>query len=230
MAIIFVNVFLRGKEEKIESRYGMVEVVTAAREIPPNMKITGNFLTIREVPEKFRQPSAIIVKEPDQAFKRVMGKVSLAPIPAGAQVMESTLTEPNINQTGVAPITPKGKRGYPLRLGNTDVAKLILPGNSVDVIATFTVRGPNDTTVKNSYTILQNVLVLAVGTDLRESGRDVSSKSEQAEGLMLTLALDPDEAQKLALAQSESQGDISVTVRAQGDNEIRPMQPTRSPV
>ena len=40
---------------------------------------------------------------------------------------------------GVAPMLPPGKRGCVLRLGNLDVAKLILPGDHIDILATFTV-------------------------------------------------------------------------------------------
>ena len=40
---------------------------------------------------------------------------------------------------------------------------------------------------------------------------------------MVTLALEPAEVERITLAQSESQGEISVDVRAQGDNTVTPV-------
>ena len=117
---------------------------------------------------------------------------------------------------------PPGKRGYLLRLGNTDVADLILPGDHIDVLATFTVKQPaTNNTTKATYTILQNILVVSVGKVIKKNNDDVTTKKEGAEGLNVTLALDPSEAERMALAQSESQGDISVIVRPHGENDIK---------
>jgi Flp pilus assembly protein CpaB len=130
------------------------------------------------------------------------------------------LNNPSIDKTGVAPLLPPGKRGFLLRLGNLDVAELILPGNDIDIMATFTVRQKDNTNSKATYTILQNILVIAVGRELRKPDQDVSTKKEGSERLVVTLALEPAEAERLALAQSESQGEISVVVRGHGDNQI----------
>ncbi|HVO33733.1 MAG TPA: Flp pilus assembly protein CpaB [Elusimicrobiota bacterium] len=222
MALVFVNFYLKSKEQSIESGYGMVEVIAAARDIPAHMAINASFLTTKEVPQKFVEPGAFRVKIPGQGFDHVVGKVASATIPAGAQITLPNLADPTVSGTGVEPLIPHGKRGYVLRLGNLDVADLILPGNYIDVMATFSVQ-ENGATTKATYTILQNVLVLAVGRELRKPEQDVSSRKEGSESLTLTLAVDSTEAERLALATSESQGEISVVVRAHGDNEIRPI-------
>jgi Flp pilus assembly protein CpaB len=80
-------------------------------------------------------------------------------------------------------------------------------------------------------TILQNVLVLAVGTNL---GQGMSAKQAKAssdkedktaafsEKAMIALALNPNEAQYLALAQK--QGETRVILRGLGDVEMHPME------
>jgi Flp pilus assembly protein CpaB len=156
----------------------------------------------------------------------VIGKVTMAAIPAGGQIIQTNLRNPSAKDTGLAPMLPPGKRGYVLRLGNLDVAKLILPGDHIDILATFTVRQKNsDTTSKATYTILQNILVVAVDKDIIEGGRDVTGKQETSEGRLLTLAVSPVEAEQLAHAQIESGGEISVDVRAHGDEQTRPITP-----
>jgi Flp pilus assembly protein CpaB len=223
LALAFVNFYLKAKEQSIESQFGMVDVVAAARDIPPHTQITAALLTTRKVPLKFIEPGAFRIKIPGQAMDRVLGKVTISAVSAGAQIISANLNDPSEEKTGVAPLLPPGKRGYLLRLGNLDVAELILPGNYIDVMATFTVRQKDNTTSKATYTILQNILVIGVGRELRKPDQDVSSKKEGTESLVVTLALTPAEAERMALAQSESQGEISVVVRAHGDNTVVPV-------
>lgn len=223
LALAFVNFYLKAKEQNIESEYGMVDVVTAVKDIPPHTLITASLLTTKKVPIKFVEPGAFRVKIPGQSMDRIIGKVTTSAVSAGAQITSVNLNEPSENKTGVAPLLPPGKRGYLLRLGNLDVAELILPGNYIDILATFAVRQKDNSTTKATYTILQNILVIGVGRELRKPEQDVSSKKEGTESLVLTLALEPAEAERLALAQSESQGEISVVVRAHGDNMVTPV-------
>jgi len=220
MALLFVNFYLKTKEQSMANSYGMVEVLVAARDISPHTQLTADYMTIQKVPLKFMDPGAYMVKIPQEAMSRIQGKVTIAAIPQGGQITQANLTDPSMSETGVAPLIPPGKRGYVLRLGNTDVADLILPGDHIDVIATFAVKqGENNS--KATYTILQNILVIGVGRVIKRPTEGVTSKEKSAEGLNLTLALESTEAEKLALAQSESQGEISVIVRPRGENDIR---------
>lgn len=219
-ALGFVQFYLKEKEEAIANAYGMVEVLTASRDIPPRTELTERLLTTQKLPLKYVAPGAIIVKIPSDSTNKVKGKVTIAAIPEGSQIVQSNLTFPSMDKTGVAPLIPPGKRGYLLRLGNIDVANLILPGDFIDVMATFTIKRENSQS-KATYTILQNIMVVAVGRELKKSNEEATGKKEGVESLVLTLALEPIEAQSMALAQAESQGDISVTVRPHGESDIR---------
>jgi Flp pilus assembly protein CpaB len=220
---LFINYYLKGKEQSMEGQYGTVQVLAAARDVPPHTQLQQGDLMTKQVPLKYLEPGAYMVKIPGQAEGMVQGKVTIASIAAGAQITQANLVDPSPNKTGVGPLLPPGKRGYLLRLGNTDVAELLLPGDHVDIMATFTIRGKNNDNSKATYTILQDILVIAVGKELRPPHQDVSGKKEGSEALMLTLALSPTEAERLALAQSESQGEITVIVRPQGEGGQRPI-------
>jgi Flp pilus assembly protein CpaB len=222
MALLFVNFYLKQKEQAIENAYGMVEVLTAKRDIPPRTQLSAAYLTTQRVPQKYMEPGAVMVKIPADATARVMGKVTIAAVPEGAQIVQSNLMEPSMKDTGVAPLIPPGKRGYLLRLGNVDVAQLILPGDHIDILATFNVKQNTGTANKATYTILQNILVLAVGRELKQSNQDVTGKEETVESLVITLALEPVEAERLTLAQAQTQNEISVVVRPHGENDIKP--------
>lgn len=220
LAIGFIQFYLKEKEDAIASAHGMVEVLVAARDIPPRTKLSQSHVTTIKVPLKYVSPGAIMVKIPADAFERVKGKVTVAATPDGSQIVQSNLMDPSTKDTGVAPLIPPGKRGYLLRLGNLNVADLLLPGDHIDILATFAIRR-GEATTKATYTILQNILVVGVGRELKKDTEDVSGKSKESESLVLTLALEPLEAQSLDLARAESQGDISVIVRPHGDSEIK---------
>jgi len=224
MALAFVQFYLKAKEQNIEMGFGMVDVIVASRDISPHKAITTDLIEIKKIAQRFVEPGAFREKIPGEARKRVLGKVTMSAIPAGAQILQTNLRSPSASEIGVAPMLPPNKRGYVLRLGNLDVAKLILPGDRIDILATFTVRTKGvDATSRSTYTILQNILVVAVDKDIIESGRDVTGKKEASEGRLLTLAVEPVEAAQLAHAQIESGGEISVVVRAQGDDSTAPI-------
>jgi Flp pilus assembly protein CpaB len=227
MAAVFVQFYLKAKEENIDMAYNLVDVIVASRDIAPNKALTEDSITTRKVADRFVEPGAFREKIPGEARKRVLGKVVLSALPAGAQILQTNLISPSSSRTGLEPKIPRGKRAFTLRLGNLDVAKLILPGNRIDILATFNVRiKGSDATSKMTYTILQNILVLAVDKDIIDANKGTSGKDEVSEGRILSLALDPLEAQKLTNAQIESGQEISVVVRADGDDDVTPMAPT----
>src|SRR3982751_54274 len=88
MALLFVNFYLKQKEQSIEGAYGMVEVLAAARDIPPHTMLSPAYLTTKQVPQRFIQPGAFTVKIPSQALARVQGKVTIAAMPEGTQITQ----------------------------------------------------------------------------------------------------------------------------------------------
>jgi Flp pilus assembly protein CpaB len=226
MALLFIQFYLKSKEQNIELGFDMVNVLVAGQDIPPNHAITADLVTTKTVAGRDVEPGAFRVKIPGEALKRVIGKVTMSAIPGGGQILLTNLRNASARDTGISPMLPPGKRGYVLRLGNLDVAKLILPGDHIDILATFTVRQKgSDATSKVTYTILQNIQVVAVDKDIIQAGRDVTGKAEITEGRLLTLAVSPVEAEQLAHSQIESGGEISVVVRPSGDEGSSPIAP-----
>ena len=219
LAFLFVNLYLKDAKENQERPFSKVAVLTALREIPPHTLIKPSYLVTREIPVKFIEPGAVMVKIPEQA-NQVLNKVSIAAIPAGAQITQWMLQTPSAKQTGLAPMIPKGKRAYVLRLGNLDIAPLINPGDRIDIMATFSLRGKENSVQRVTKTILQNIEVLAVDKEVLKPGDDVTAKEQVAEGRMLSLSLSPEETERLSLAQIESSGEITIAVRKHGDDEI----------
>lgn len=101
----------------------------------------------------------------------------------------------------VAGEVPTQLRGYLLTDLPKALAEVVVPNDTVDVLATFSVKMKDAVQQNATVTLLQNIKVLAVGTSENKT--------------YMVLALSPKDAQYLALTQRE--GDVSVVLRSPGD-------------
>jgi pilus assembly protein CpaB len=107
---------------------------------------------------------------------------------------------------GLPPAIPPGLRAVSVRVNEViGVAGYVLPGTRVDVVVTVSPSGQSaDMTSK---VILTNVQVLAAGTKIE---RD-TDKNKPMPVTVVTLLVNPDEAERLTLASSE--GKIQLALR-----------------
>jgi len=107
---------------------------------------------------------------------------------------------------GLPPIIPEGFRALSVRVNDViGVAGYVLPGTRVDVVATVNpTQRPEDVTSK---VVLSDVRVLAAGTKIE---RDVTT-DKPIETSVVTLLVDPSQAEKLTLASTE--GKIQLALR-----------------
>ena len=115
-------------------------------------------------------------------------------------------------------------RGFIISNVPTAITSMIKPDDNIDVLLTFEAVMKNGNRQKVTVTLLQNVKVLGVGSNLGQgldlkTAADMKNKEEDAaafsDSSALSLALSPRDAQYLALAQAE--GDVSVILRSHGD-------------
>ena len=107
---------------------------------------------------------------------------------------------------GLPPAIPPGLRAVSVRVNEViGVAGYVLPGTRVDVVATVSPSG--QTGDMTSKVILTNVQVLAAGTKIE---RD-TDKNKPMPVSVVTLLVDPEEAERLTLASTE--GKIQLALR-----------------
>jgi pilus assembly protein CpaB len=121
---------------------------------------------------------------------------------------------------GLPPVIPEGQRALSVRVNDVvGVAGYVLPGTRVDVVATMNPT-QNQTDI-TSKVILTNVQVVAAGTKIEQD-----DKNKPVQVAVVTLLVNPDEAEKLTLASTE--GKIQLALRnpldktAPQTNGIRP--------
>ena len=217
---------LRQRESEFTKAYGGAENVLMAKfDIPERTMLKPDSMTeVVPIPRKFVLQDAVIIKSVTD-FNKVRDLVSLTRIPRGNQVTYSQLTKVSPD-TGLAVKVPPGFRAAVVSV-QSEMVGLIKPGDRVDILCTFTVASPEGGSSEwVTATILQNILVLSVGSDMggvlppEEAKRKEHSQKEKLsvsdEGFV-SVAVAPLEAQFLTLGRK--QGEINVVLRPLGDVE-----------
>ena len=142
----------------------------------------------------------------------VVGRVLIYPVKVNEPILESRLAPVEVNTGGVAAVISPKKRAVAVKVDKViGVSGFIHPGNRVDVLMTLATGRTFNPVTK---TILENILVLAVGSETKER-RGMEEKSSPTD--VITLEVTPEEAEKLALAATE--GRLQLALRNFSDTE-----------
>jgi pilus assembly protein CpaB len=252
LGILLLNVYLTGREKVIKDKLEeikrqqerataavkkTVSVLVARRDIPAEIPITSSDLATREIPEDYVQPGAI----PTSAANKAIGMVAASPIAAGEQILDSKLNPPSERPKILSEITPMGKRAVPVAVDNiSSLAGLLQPGDYVDVLTIISPPAGSslyslalDAAAMPSaqqekvitLPLFQNILVLAVGTELSSSESQAArgkSKEKAKSSGGVTLSLSPQEAAMISFVQE--QGKIRLLMRSNSDIAQAPVK------
>src|SRR4029450_6725142 len=162
---------------------------------PSVESLTGRGLLINVTPKK-------TTFENKRDPHGVTGSVLLINVTANEPILETKLAPIDVTRGGVAAVTQAEKRAMAIKVDNVvGVAGFINPGNRVDVLVTLQKDSPT------SKTVLQNVLVLAIGTEIERKG----DESKPIQVPVVTVEVTLEEGEKLALAANE--GKLQVGLR-----------------
>lgn len=224
-------------DEDQKKAFGIeVTIIRASRDIKEQETLTSAMFDKVSLPKKFQEPSAIVLSKTDEKANQEIlhsleGTVALVPIKKGEQVTYHKITEPGI-RTGLSPQIAPGKRAVALPVNEvTGVAKLVKPGDRVDVIAIIDSGVGFGRATKVAKTILQDVVVLSVGRNVTSNearikeydpntGRvTVRPLSEDASFASVTVEVEPAQAQLISLITANSDNVINLSLRNNDDQE-----------
>jgi pilus assembly protein CpaB len=139
------------------------------------------------------------------------GRTVISPIRANEPILASRLAPTDLKGGGVAAVVSPNMRAMAVKVDKViGVSGFIHPGNRVDVLVTLSERkGAADSAI--AKTVLENVLVLAAGTEVEQTGK----KEKPATVDVITLEVTPQDGEKLALAASE--GRLLMSLRNYSD-------------
>jgi pilus assembly protein CpaB len=212
-----------------------VPAIVAVRDIPERTVIKEGMIDVKQVPVDARHNLALTEKQ------AAVGQLTRVPIAAGEQVLRNKVAD-QVRDVGFSANIPQGKRGVAVAV--TEVVATgghIGVGDFVDVIGVFEIHDPNAKNTAASgqsekpkpyvaVTILQNIQVLAVAQQSEPTIESTSSKNNDRDKVKVsrdlksvTLALTPEQAEKLFLA--EEVGTLRLSLRPFGEDEQRKIAP-----
>lgn len=221
LAALVYAMIVSSAEKKLNASKNIKQVFVPIRDIKEREVIKRDFIKPVPVPAAYLQKDAFVYTT-DADFKQIENAVARIQIPKGNQISKYAITSLS-PEAGLSSKIPVQMRGYMINVP-TATAGMIKPDDNVDVLLTFEAVMKSGNRQKVAVTLLQNVKVLGVGSDLGQgldakAANAMKNKEEDAaaysDNSTLALSLSPRDAQYLALAQAE--GDISVILRSHGD-------------
>ena len=229
-AVFLIYSYTQEKSDELTKKFGARQtVVVASKDINEMEPLDESKLSIEQKPVDFIQPQAL--QSPDQA----VGKIALAPIKAGEQILETKITDDSALTGGSYQVAPT-KRAVTVPIDEVrGVAKLIRPGDRIDLIAALDVgRGPNQR--REVKTILQDVVILATGLKVvnelpvlfERQGKQEFIKNIRADTNFntITLEVSPQDAQNLIYILATSPGSLFVSLRHPSDRAKVSLSPS----
>lgn len=200
--------YISGLDSKIpDIEYS--EFYAAKSEIPARTVVNEDMLIKVQLPKD----AGIAMGVSDKS--RIVGKLTKERIIKGEPILLDRLYADD--KTNMAFTVPKGKRAVTIGVNEvTEVANFIIPGDYVDVIATFEeatldIGGRKIYYPKYTKAILQNVQVMGIGQSMQ-------AKAEEEKELpsSVTLAVTLEEAERLVYA--DESGVLRLALKPAADN------------
>ena len=174
-------------------------VVVAATDLTLGAELTADDIKVIE------WPASAVPAEAISDPKEVIGRGLLMPVVQYEPILPLKLASKEAG-AGLPPVIPPGLRAVSVRVNEViGVAGYVVPGTRVDVLTTIN-PGQNQQTM-TSKVILTDVQVLAAGTKIDNT----TDKDKPVPVSVVTLLVNPDEAERLTLASSE--GKIQLALR-----------------
>ncbi len=157
-AVLLVHSYVESSIDEAKRLGGEeISVVVAKREIRELEMLDETTVMLRPCPGNYVEQGST------QRLEDLRGAMALVPMASGEQVLRTKVTVSGPGP-GLARQVASGKRAVTIRVSDeTGVAKLLKPGDRVDVVATLDPSGSGNKLLLETRVILQDRLVLATG-------------------------------------------------------------------
>ncbi|MFT3708481.1 MAG: Flp pilus assembly protein CpaB [Archangium sp.] len=209
---------LQRERAEVRKGWNLVPVIVAAVDIAENTVVTMEMISQRSVPEQFVTSSVI---KPDSASYIVNQKVLVA-IQAGDPLLWSQFETTKAAER-LSTKVPEPDRIIAVKAsGEFGVAGWLRPNDHVDVIAVYVAP---DTKELTSVTLLENVVIVAVGRITGTTNVNVIPEKERGYS-EVSLLLSPENAEKVALMANL--GTLTLALRNENSTSKRPNSPKQT--
>jgi len=206
------------------------EVFVPAVELAAGSILRPEQLGRMAVGESVITPEMIVAD--DAGIETLVGSVARQVLPKGVPLARSAIVQPG-ERGFLAAVLPQGKRAIAIPIGEVaGISGLILPGDRVDIILTYSVAGDvidSGRDIRASETMVKNLRVLALDQRL-DSAQTIDEKSGNIVpppiARTATLEVSPEQAEVITLATTL--GDMSLVLNSvrDGGDEVAEAGPT----
>lgn len=200
IAVVLVYVYMKSMEDKYaekEAEYGTV--VLAAETIQVRQRIKDNMIVEVEWLVEY------IPKNAYTELEEVLGKISSQVIYEGGTLFPDQFKD--VGEVGdLAVHLEAGERA--ITIGVTEIVAVggnVKTGDHVDILVSF--ESNDEVGAPTTVTILRDVRVAAIGTDI---GTDIDETGGKGISKSVTLAVNPEDAEKLTLASENGRLRLSL--------------------
>lgn len=196
--------------QNLEDRYreDYVPVAVAAVKIEENTQLTADMIKMVDIPSEGIHPSAVFSRE------SVIGSIASQTIYEEEQILQTKIKKTTEHNGKMSYSVPEGMRAITISVDTVSgVSGFLRTADRVDVIL-VTLKEAGDRQIETAVLLLNNLEILAVGTD-PDSRKESYAPAEPAG--VITLLVTPDEAVKLSLAASV--GRLTTVLRSPADQE-----------
>ena len=202
-------------KDAINRKYGTMEVLCYTSEIPSGTVLQKSDLGLKTVPAIGMRGQALTVEN----VTDIVGKKVLLGHRRGDVVFWADVEGGNPAAQGLSADIKRQMRAVSINCtGAASVSGMVKPNDHVDVIGSFDLSDPTKASAAKAKsivtsTILQNVLVLAVG---RQTAKMRAPEAGSAGYSTVTLEVTPREAEMLAFTE-QMKGRLVLTLRNRND-------------
>ena len=202
---------VRDLKDSINRRYGTMEVLCYTKEIPSGTVLQKSDLGVKSVPAIGMRGQALTAEN----VADVVGRKVLIGHRRGDVVFWSDIEGGDPSAAGLSADIKRQMRAVSINCtGAASVSSMVRPNDHVDVIGTFDFEGSAGRRNFVTCTILQNVLVLATGSETAK--QRLRSQGLNRAYSTVTLEVTPREAEMLAFAE-QIKGRLILTLRNRND-------------
>jgi pilus assembly protein CpaB len=201
-----------------------VQVLIATQDIPLGSSLSPNMVAVHEIPTAYIEDRHVLAADHD----RVMGVRIVSSVRAGESLLWTDLATTSDTSRDLSGLVRDGMRAITIEADATaSFGGLIRAGDRVDVLITLDRRvtdgrvgtSPDGSVERVTVPMLQNLLVLAAGTNMGAPVRSTSGSSSASSNIaQVTLSATLEQAQLLAFAARR--GRITLTLRYVDDNRV----------
>jgi pilus assembly protein CpaB len=181
-----------------------VAVLVVAADVPVGATLTEARLAVRDIPQAYVEGRQVKASE----LKKVVGTRVTGGLQANETLLWTDLAKFSDHSRVLSGLVQQGSRAVAIDSRAADFQGLLRPGDRVDVLLTSGDKGAGSTA-----TLLQNLLVLSVGSNIARVDDDTAKGGGRGSGVTVSATLE----QAQVLAQAEQRGRLTLVLRNSED-------------